>query len=552
MDYPSRRQFPVRPRPCVGEDFKSYVLRIAFRNGYENINIINRIVGITVSKACFDINSVVHKRFVGEIALLLRIQSETLLAHFDESTVYHYDANRAVKDCTTPDIKLCLDCIKSDGFIHKTWFEAHHTYCSTHQKPLIDCCPNCHAKFSWKSDVFEKCPECELKWSNYSVMPAQKPIYFAVLEKLSGASKIEYLLALYQAYVYSMRPLDAMHITYRHFPREQGFVHTHFEQAYALLTDKQYAANIETIRYRYFSSNSELTQFNDSQLLKISKLDNLNYIAHLPLSTLAIDSNLIEEKSAVTNYRNREVIGDECYHFQVGLYTLAKILNLGTNILTHLVKSRAIPEISGSVNAQFFLFDLRKIDDFISNIIKNSSDLNTSSILSFKEAEILMQHSNMDSAQLLVAMLNGDIAYQMDNFDDSPFFQYCNFDKMALSQFIENRFPETITDILNKNKIQKFCSISESQFQYFKLLFSRDLIVAHSGMSYIKPEVLSEFFRTKLFLNRWCKLNNMELDSTVADLAIKGIKPIVYSNRILKIYFFEKTKELNNYLMNQN
>lgn len=552
MNYPTRRQFPVRPRPCVGEDFKSYILRIAFRNGYDNINIIHRIVGIPMSKACFDINSILHKRFVGEIALLLRIKAETLAAHFDEPIGHCYDANRAIKDCTTADIKLCLDCIKSEGFIHKDWFEAHHTHCSLHQKALLNCCPNCHTKFPWKSEVFERCPECEFEWDKYSVIPTTTPLYFSALEHLPNTQKIEYLAALYQAFIYSIRPLDAMHITYLRFPVNLNSVHTHFEQAYALLTDNEYAKSLESIRYRYFSNNSKLDQFSDTQLLKISALEKLTHISHLPLSSKAIKPSLIEEICAVKKYREKEMIAEDCYHFQMELYSLADVLHFDTTILTQLVKSGVLPEMSGSVNAQFFLFDLRKINSFTFKLRENSNDLTTSAILSFSEAEVLMTQSNMGSIELIIAMLNGDVPYQLDEFEGDPFFKSCSFERVAFLQFIENRFPKTFTDIVTKNRIRNFCSVNETQFQYFKSLFSRNLIIAQSGMSYIQPEALAEFFEANLLLNRWCKLNKLKLDDTIKALIENGFTPLVYSNKELKVFFFKRTEKLTAFFMAHN
>ena len=328
-----------------------------------------------------------------------------------------------------------------------------------------------------------------------------------------------------------------------------SLVHTHFEQAYSLLTDSSYAKELVSKRFSYFSNNLNLNQLSSYQLRQISKFDKLKHISHLPSSAKAIEPSLLEERSALKKYRDKGVITDDCYHFQVELYSLAEVLHIDASTLTHLVKSKVLPEMSGSINAQFFLFDLREINRFLFKLRDNSHDLTTSATLSFCEAEDLMIRSNMDSVDLIVSMLNGDVLYRLNELEGDPFFADCSFDKVGLLQFVENRFPKTFTETVTKNRIRNFCSISESQFQYFKLLFSRNLIIAHSGMSYIQSEALAEFFETNLLLNRWCRFNKLNLDDTIETLKDNGFTPLFYSNKELKIYFFKRTEKLTAFFM---
>lgn len=163
------------PAPEFGEHYVGYLLRLARRNGLLGIAPLLEHLGLRGKTPAF----VVYHWLNGEMALdelsaATGYGLERLLGMLAFSVPTDaerpYDRQWGVNHFRRDAPRLCPHCLAEAAFIRALWDLTPLTYCAQHRCVLIDYCPVCRARLSWRRPGPVECV-CGADWRKAPTQP---------------------------------------------------------------------------------------------------------------------------------------------------------------------------------------------------------------------------------------------------------------------------------------------------------------------------------------------------------------------------------------------
>ena len=154
------------PKPMKNESARGYLLRIVELNGYKSIPTMTRSWGSNFISSV-SVASKYWNKLSKSLEPALCMQQGELLQYFEDhwtTKIYRSD-NVNLRKLFHHDCRICPHCIKETGYIDANWDLSLFIICKKHQCLLIDKCPHCNAKISWKRACLDICHECNNQYS---------------------------------------------------------------------------------------------------------------------------------------------------------------------------------------------------------------------------------------------------------------------------------------------------------------------------------------------------------------------------------------------------
>lgn len=138
----------VTPKPVHGESLMGFLLRTAIENGYQSINLLFSLAGMTENEARSARPSLkklapLYNRNVEDFGAL-GSQAESsgrYLALMNHSLPSMYLRSKHAR--------ICPDCVSEQGHVHAFWELRHAVACPVHQRMALTHCPECDKEINW-------------------------------------------------------------------------------------------------------------------------------------------------------------------------------------------------------------------------------------------------------------------------------------------------------------------------------------------------------------------------------------------------------------------
>lgn len=171
-------ELPVLVRPKRGECINGLLARAAIENSVPSAAAIARLANVKAPKTSYDPVDCVR------LGKLLGLTYEDIISIGPVLTTLHYisftdfDCASSNEICKTRR-RLCPLCIAEDPYHRSDWNLKFVRACYRHNVRLIDQCPDCGWKLTWRSAALAACPVCGCALSEAPAMPIAPSQLFA-------------------------------------------------------------------------------------------------------------------------------------------------------------------------------------------------------------------------------------------------------------------------------------------------------------------------------------------------------------------------------------
>ena len=223
---------PNRPLPGKDESLSGYATRLAAANFWPTPDAMFRDMKlkpfVTTHRSSYNLKNAL-------IQLTSHKQKINSMNFSKKLTVFTNDIDRCFRrvECFTP--KICVECIREDGYIKNDTSFHGIEHCLKHEVPYIKECVGCGTKLTWNSDLLSlTCSHCKspIKQASKVVIPK----YLAYIFTLISTEMIKITQDLFLCTQRIIRPLDSIIDIREHAPEFDNWSDI-LETAYELLTD---------------------------------------------------------------------------------------------------------------------------------------------------------------------------------------------------------------------------------------------------------------------------------------------------------------------------
>jgi hypothetical protein len=248
--------YTIKPVPKRDELLIAYVSRLAYRNGFDTLRCLLRVIDITPNKTMFRIGTHGYYRLSKAIADSIEMDVELFRACFSDQASLTKVVNKYLGEQHITRARICAKCLSQNGYVKAEWMNYHNNQCHEHECDLINECPRCKSHFNWCGSLLKGCTHCDLTWEEVALKytPIEKltPLTKAI-RRLSNDQEAEFFESLYYCLSLALRPYDAEHGNYRNLEMNVGNIanwKNFFDNAYALQSHP-------VARYLFFSARKK-------------------------------------------------------------------------------------------------------------------------------------------------------------------------------------------------------------------------------------------------------------------------------------------------------
>lgn len=232
--------YTIKPVPKRDELLIAYVSRLAYRNGFDTLRCLLRVIDITPNKTMFRIGTHGYYRLSKAIADSIEMDVELFRACFSDQASLTKVVNKYLGEQHITRARICAKCLSQNGYVKAEWMNYHNNQCHEHECDLINECPRCKSHFNWCGSLLKGCTHCDLTWEEVALKytPVEKltPLTKAI-RRLSNDQEAEFFESLYYCLSLALRPYDAEHGNYRNLEMNVGNIanwKNFFANAYTL------------------------------------------------------------------------------------------------------------------------------------------------------------------------------------------------------------------------------------------------------------------------------------------------------------------------------
>jgi hypothetical protein len=266
------KHIPFRPMPYHGELFKGYIIRLASRNGRDELKDFVSAFDIGMNcQSIFIAGSERYYEFLCVLAPSMDIDKKVLEAFFDgEKSVQMMDW-LSVRRTVVRRPSLCPSCVAKKGYLKAEWHLYYATHCREHECKLWTACPRCAKEFAWQGRLLQGCTSCYLQWKDVSPVKARLPASQKAIAKAQGKKKEVLIEAILQNLKVSLRPYDASILQPRDLDLYVDDMTSHIEHAYQLATSHEAIDELKLARQEHWQS-----KVGDGNFALIKQLETAN------------------------------------------------------------------------------------------------------------------------------------------------------------------------------------------------------------------------------------------------------------------------------------
>lgn len=370
----------VTPRHYLGESLKGFILRTSEANGYETPRMMLSTAGMTSGEMNMNVPPLeklipLYGRPAEEFKSMGYEQARPVQDIYKNPILHHKVPSLYISGKHP---KICPECIKEKGYIEANWDLKYAIACPIHTKTPIQKCPECDDSLRWFRPGLLKC-RCGCDLSQYSGEPISDLPTLGLLgllrSKLLG-EPLDYSL-LQERLGFPIEPLEQMSFTTllglvgRLEGREVNSNYCDAPQRKNLPVRQVLSRAASALSHWPNGFYDYLKQLDAKGLtkpgyglrLQFETFYQSIFKSGLPVQEVAFVKdafvsfgNNVWKKAYVT----KKLDGDSDQGGQlVGIYGLAKKLNVQTTTARHLVESGNIPKVTLTMNGvSRQLFDL--------------------------------------------------------------------------------------------------------------------------------------------------------------------------------------------------
>lgn len=535
-----------RPLPANNETLKSYLLRVAYENGYETLNLLGRAIGQHIGPALFRPDFPDHEKLVREVKKHLCLTADEFKQCELSNTMLMQNHNHVVNmaDSRT---KVCIECLKEAPILDKKWEVVHTNHCMKHQCELEYACPSCHKPFTKHTTLFEGCAKCGLNWANVSKVKVETPIYQQVDESLSKEKQKLFRAALYQMLVFVSRPLDLHLAVYQRIPSfiiEAG-VTKYFNYAYKMLVNEKFAHSMLKRRMQHCREQGNikllspsLSSFNDAIQQSINSVS--LFIPQRCFEKAPLPNSLDNSD----HYKNKHYNDETDYPFKIEHQVTAYLLGISASDLNDLSQEGLIEKSDFVGVRSLKWFDIRNVESNLQSIANHVQfiDIAHKRWINLYDLKPTLQRYNLSFAKALKLLITNrlQIVTNVKRWELTD-LKIC---REEATQFFEEHFIDSLSGPIKKRDILNYFQFNGKQFEAFKSRFADDLIFDGCSFGYIPGESIKAFFDDHILLNKQCLLQKANVKKCVSELKIVGLLPADLNAANSELYIYKKTHHI--------
>jgi len=223
---------PNRPFPFKDESLSGYATRLAEANFWPNPVVMFRDMKLKPFASTQNSSANLKNALIYLSGHKKKINAMRFTKNL---SVFDSDIDRCFRRIESFSPKICVECIKEDGYIKNDVSFNGLDHCLKHQVQFLKACPECGNKFAWNSDLLSlTCSHCQTAIKQAKNSPAPK--YLAYIYDHSAAERIRIVQDLFLCTQRIIRPLDSIIDIREHVPEFDNWSEI-LECAYEQLND---------------------------------------------------------------------------------------------------------------------------------------------------------------------------------------------------------------------------------------------------------------------------------------------------------------------------
>lgn len=433
--------------------------------------------------------------------------------------------------------RFCPQCTEEHGIFQAEWTMGVITHCSRHKRQLIDTCPTCDQRLTWRANLATQCPFCKQNWSALPSVIEIVPAYQQSLEKLQNTAQIGvYLQALTAALVHVWRPFDNELPTVQRLPNQSvKELSADLTHAYRVLNEQGYIDSwkqkLLTVREPELASLGE----NAIMLPLRSLMRATHQMQALTLSSSKqMDSSIFEfkEREELVPLARKKLATNSpgLLRYQLDTSALARLLDISNAELNVLVDKGVVSPLNPSVSIRERWFDLRALKNVFNRIPIYQSENETMNL--YEQERYLKLHGMSFGLALAMVFCGSLHAIRSAN---SISLKALRVKPIELEKLANRHLAMMLTEHQETKWVSGWLNISVSAVQEIV----RTGILKWASWwpcgTMVDGVSLSNFDLSYMSIQRWAHLNNKRPSHIVEQLKHKGLQP-AFENSEVCIY----------------
>lgn len=461
---------------------------------------------------------------------------------YDVPVGFMYDKDRYFKSLVSTTLKVCPSCLK-DGNSDLEHSLVTSDTCEKHSLKLFSQCPQCHHELALdKYLIHGRCSHCgyDLPHIKQTIPDYQK----LICEGDSDSAK-DVLHDLSLAAGFVLRPYDIVPSPIRNETINEW--DELFEKAFLLLTDasalQKWGHAVIGSKHVYLGELGTIAAVSGILYLEThTKLDwpeirNVRLYLEEKLSAETINEEspkcLKEIHSEYFVSKNRRQLKElsqheleTYYNYRITLEGLADVLGIELSIIEHLYKNKVFTPVGSANSYSKNLVDLRNVNETVASFsgnVSNMTHLSPDALRAIKEGFKLFNASLSQLWEL--AFSDSQIAKISRGLEPISHRLYIN--KIGVIKFFVRSFKTDVDNKLIKSVAMELFDLGELDLRD---LAKHDLLHpmpwSHRH-TYFRIKHLKSIEEKVFCLGRYCKLRGLHLKTTLKNLELGGIKPVL-------------------------
>ncbi|MGS0824385.1 TniQ family protein [Shewanella sp. 0m-8] len=454
----------VRPFPSETESLTQYLLRLAYLNGFFNLSVFLRTIGMNkVKTSRFGLWSEEQLEDLSQAlieALGRNVDDVIELTRRADQNGWLNKAGRVFKELIVDFPRLCPECTIENSVLDWRWSIGVIGRCPTHRCGIIDSCPHCSVPFKWDADLFEYCPSCkknlvinsEDKWLKTPLSPLEISLW----PSPSGYLKIneDGLTDVCNAIYAMARPLDPLRQNWGRIPYSCNH-HELVLKAVHLLESQQFYN--QWVKFADAEWRMTCLNLNPARLFKASLHNTYGFELKNSWPSMVIEEKTQYVQAARLAYLSRKQVIKPQKHLDVTL--LGILLNLEPVSIKQLLDDKVLATNNSTlINSTDVLKDKLFDTEYVLKVFKRfSRKKHIENPLSIDANSTLFATYATTYSALMNAVVNGDIRARFPNFPDLSEIivnqtQFSSWLLQSLQNACETALPiEIVANVLSEN-----------------------------------------------------------------------------------------------------
>jgi hypothetical protein len=442
---PLNKKIPFHPMPHHGELFKGYNIRLASRNGRDELKDFVGAFEINANlKGLYVVGSEKYDEFIRVLATSLEVDVEYLSAFFKDEKSKQMMDWLSVKHMAIRRPSICPSCVAKNGYLKADWHLYYATHCKVHECKLWKYCPRCGHEFNWRGSLLVGCTSCNLKWKDVSPIKDELPVYQIAMETLCHTEKEELLAKLMNNLKVSLRPFDASIQSPRDIDLYVDDLTSYIEHAYHLATSDIAIADLKSRRREHWSnaigSSNYLAMFDKLEAANEPTFDDLRIEIDNPIDTT---SNIKEASHMVLSPHRRLNANQENAFLELSWCQLESVFKMTKPQITLLIKG-------GVISGRMHINSPQKVSPSrVDDVIRYFKDIKINSLpLVAANDEFIawgdekaLSHYKVKTYELAKYIANGEINV-FSPLNDDHLFESFSFNKTELNDLTAANSPQ--------------------------------------------------------------------------------------------------------------